>query len=108
MQGIHEKKFANALALVASIDCESPEQRCRNQRVAREFLHHVRRQFADIDAVARERLAAKDRGIVALRRQDEGHVTNAAKILSCLFLQVPVYPDIATRPPPPLLPACKS
>jgi hypothetical protein len=97
VQGIHKKELADALPLETPINGKTAEQCSRNQRIARKFLRHISRQLSDIDAVARQCVIAKDRGVAALRSQNEWCGTAATEILSRLFLQVPVERCIATR-----------
>ena len=97
VQCIQEKKLADALCLEAPINGKAAEQRSRYQGIARKFLHHIRRQLTDIDAIAGQCVIAKDRRVTALRYQNEWRGTAAPEILSCLFLQIPIERCIATR-----------
>ena len=64
-QGIHQKILSRALPLQPPVDSQASKKRCRDDWVLGEFLRHVLRPRANIDADGRKRVVTENRGALA-------------------------------------------
>ena len=63
IKGVEKQKTAPSLPMIAPIDSQPADQRCRNQRIARQSSRDVLRQVDEPQGGARERIKPADGAI---------------------------------------------